>query len=77
MEGLYSARPSPLISGMVTSFEDGKGFGFVADGGGRELFARPSDIANIDPRVLTVGQRVRFEVTQGRSGPQVVAVRKF
>ncbi len=77
MDRCDSATPRPDITGMVTSFQAGKGFGFVADGGGRELFACPDDIANIDPLMLAVGQRVRFAVLQGRCGPQVVAVRRF
>lgn len=77
MEGTELEKQAQVINGMVTSFEVGKGYGFVADGGGRELFVPPNDVQHHGPKLFTVGQRVRFEVFQAQAGPQVVALRKF
>ena len=41
MEGTELEKPAQIVNGMVTSFEVGKGYGFVAEGGGRELFVPP------------------------------------
>lgn len=77
MAGTNEAAVGRVINGMVTSFEMGKGYGFVAEGGGLELFARAEDVYCHAPNLLSLGQRVRFEVFQGLIGPQVVAVRKY
>lgn len=77
MADTSGAGLAAVITGVVTSFEEDRGYGFVAEGGGRELYARPADVVCHLPRPLAVGQRVRFEVHQGPAGPQVVAVRRF
>lgn len=77
MNGTGLVERVEVINGTVTSFEVGRGYGFVAEGGGLELFAQSGDIYGHVSGLFSLGQRVRFEVFQGRSGPQVVAVRKF
>lgn len=76
MDSARAVDPAVVVNGTVTSFEIGKGYGFVADGGGMELFAPSGDIYGHGLGHSLLGQRVRFEVFQGRLGPLVVAVRR-
>jgi CspA family cold shock protein len=62
--------------GTVKWFNATKGFGFITpDGGGEDLFVHHSEIQMQGYRDLAEGQRVEFEVTQGKKGPQASAVR--
>ena len=62
--------------GTVKWFNATKGFGFITpDGGGEDLFVHQSEIQMQGYRELTEGQRVEFEVTQGKKGMQASAVR--
>lgn len=65
------------ITGTVKWFDDGKGFGFITpDGGGKDLFAHFSEIqGGSGYKSLAESQRVQFEVTQGKKGPQASNIR--
>ena len=66
---------SKLPTGTVKWFSDQKGFGFVLpDDGGTDLFVHSSNIDSSD-RSLQEGQRVEFEVGEGRKGPEATSVR--
>ncbi|MET7640832.1 cold-shock protein [Streptomyces sp. NPDC005438] len=59
-----------MATGTVKWFNSKKGFGFIEqDGGGVDVFAHYAHIAARDPRDLTEGQKVSFEITQGAKGP--------
>ena len=58
------------ITGTVKWFDDAKGFGFIEREGGPDVFVHFRAIAGTGRRTLTEGQRVTFEVTQGKKGPQ-------
>jgi CspA family cold shock protein len=64
-------------TGTVKWFDAGKGFGFITpDGGGKDLFAHFNDIQNEGGfKSLAENQRVSFEVTQGKKGPQASNIR--
>jgi CspA family cold shock protein len=63
-------------TGTVKWFDEGKGFGFITpDGGGKDLFAHFSEIQGTGFKTLAENQRVQFEVTQGKKGPQASAIR--
>ena len=65
-----------MAAGIVKWFNAEKGYGFITpDGGGSDLFVHYSEIQGSGFRELAEGQRVEFEVTQGRKGPQASAVR--
>jgi CspA family cold shock protein len=65
-----------MASGTVKWFNSEKGYGFITpDGGGKDLFVHYSEIQGAGYRELAEGQRVEFEETQGRKGPQASAVR--
>ncbi len=63
-------------TGTVKWFNEGKGFGFIAqDNGGKDLFAHFSEIQGTGFKTLAEGQRVEFEVKQGEKGPQATSIR--
>ncbi|RZL09128.1 MAG: cold-shock protein [Rubrivivax sp.] len=63
-------------TGTVKWFNEGKGFGFLAqDNGGADLFAHFSEITGSGFKTLIENQRVEFEVKQGQKGPQAANIR--
>lgn len=68
---------SNKVKGTVKWFNESKGFGFIEQQSGPDVFAHFSAIASTGFRTLTEGQQVEFTVTQGQKGPQaenIVAV---
>ncbi|WOX04401.1 cold-shock protein [Microbulbifer pacificus] len=61
---------SNTVKGTVKWFDEAKGFGFIAQQSGPDVFAHFSAIASTGFRTLTEGQAVEFTVTQGKKGPQ-------
>ncbi|MDX3072642.1 cold-shock protein [Streptomyces sp. NPDC058691] len=59
-----------MASGVVKWFNAEKGFGFIAQDGGPDVFAHYSNIVGNGYRELQEGEQVTFEVTQGQKGPQ-------
>jgi CspA family cold shock protein len=59
-----------MAQGTVKWFNSEKGYGFIAQDGGQDVFVHFSAIQADGYRSLTEGQRVEFEVTQGQKGPQ-------
>lgn len=65
------------VTGQVKFFNESKGFGFISQSNGPDVFVHYSAIQNSGFRTLSEGQQVQFTVTQGQKGPQaenVVAV---
>lgn len=58
------------ITGTVKWFNEAKGFGFIAQEGGPDVFAHFSAIQGDGFKTLAEGQKVEFTVTQGQKGPQ-------
>jgi len=61
---------SDSIEGTVKWFNDEKGFGFIEQEGGKDVFVHFSAINGTGRRSLREGQKVTMEVTQGQKGPQ-------
>lgn len=63
-------------TGTVKWFDEPKGFGFIKrDNGGSDLFTHFSEVTGGGFKTLAENQRVEFEVTQGRKGPQASSIR--
>ena len=61
---------SESTSGTVKWFNESKGFGFIEQESGPDLFAHYSAISGSGFKTLAEGQRVQFTVAQGQKGPQ-------
>jgi CspA family cold shock protein len=66
-----------MIQGTVKWFNDTKGFGFISQDGGDDVFVHHSAIIAEGFRSLSEGDRVEFEVTKGPKGLQAANVRKI
>ncbi len=65
------------VTGTVKWFNEAKGFGFIEQESGPDVFAHFSAISGSGFKTLAEGQKVTFTVTQGQKGPQaenIVAV---
>tara|TARA_Y100001934_G_scaffold121893_1_gene148963 strand:- start:210 stop:419 length:210 start_codon:yes stop_codon:yes gene_type:complete len=61
---------SDTVSGTVKWFNESKGYGFISQDSGPDVFAHFSAIQASGFRTLQEGQRVEFTVTEGEKGPQ-------
>ncbi len=59
-----------IVQGKVKWFNDDKGFGFIEQDGGKDVFVHFSVIQGSGRKTLKEGQRVTMEVTSGAKGPQ-------
>lgn len=64
-----------MSTGTVKWFNSTKGFGFIVpDDGGDDLFVHHSEIKVGGYASLEEGQKVEFEIGQGKKGPCAVNV---
>ena len=61
---------SNTVTGTVKWFNESKGFGFIEQENGKDVFAHYSQIASSGFKTLAEGQRVSFTVTPGQKGDQ-------
>ncbi|AXA36804.1 MAG: cold shock domain-containing protein [Candidatus Hydrogenedentota bacterium] len=66
-----------MPNGTVKWFNDAKGYGFITQANGPDLFVHHTSIVGSGFRSLSEGDQVTFEVTQGPKGPQATNVRKL
>ena len=66
-----------MSQGTVKWFNDAKGFGFITQDGGEDVFVHHTAITAEGFRSLAEGDRVEFEVTKGPKGLQASNVRKI
>ena len=61
---------SNTVTGTVKWFNETKGFGFIEQESGPDVFAHFSAIAGDGFKTLNEGQSVEFTLSQGEKGPQ-------
>ncbi|ANO34828.1 cold-shock protein [Vibrio breoganii] len=66
---------SNTVTGTVKWFNETKGFGFIQQENGPDVFAHFSAIQGDGFRTLAEGQKVEFVVTTGQKGPQAEQIR--
>ena len=64
-----------MAKGTVKWFNDAKGFGFIAQDGGKDVFVHHTAIIAEGFRSLSEGDNVEFEVVEGPKGLQASNVR--
>lgn len=63
-----------MPSGKVKWYDAGKGFGFISQDGGADVYVHKAAVPE-GVETLKPGQRVEFGVADGRRGPQALSVR--
>jgi cold shock protein len=66
-----------MTQGTVKWFNPEKGYGFISRDDGDDVFVHHTGIVGEGFRSLEQGQRVEFEVTQGKKGLQATNVTKL
>ena len=61
---------SDTVTGKVKFFNETKGFGFIEQENGPDVFVHFSAITGDGFKTLAEGQSVEFTITQGQKGPQ-------
>ncbi|EOT51449.1 MULTISPECIES: cold-shock protein [Enterococcus] len=65
-----------MNNGTVKWFNSEKGFGFITDADGNDVFVHFSAIQTDGFKTLEEGQEVTFDVEEGQRGPQATNVVK-
>ena len=66
-----------MTEGTVKWFNDNKGFGFIEQSGGNDVFVHHTSIDGEGFKSLQEGDSVQFEVVEGPKGQQAANVRKL
>jgi len=63
-----------MAQGKVKWFNDQKGYGFIEQEGGPDVFVHHSGINGAGFKSLSEGDEVTFDIEQGQKGPSAVNV---
>ena len=64
-----------MATGTVKFFNNDKGYGFITQENGPDVFVHFSNIEGEGYKTLEEGQRVEFEIAPGRKGDEATGVR--
>ena len=65
-----------MLKGTVKWFNESKGFGFIEQDEGKDVFVHYSAIAGSGFKTLNEGDKVQFEIVDGPKGPAAANVTK-
>lgn len=65
------------VEGTIKWFNEKKGFGFIQQDNGPDVFVHYSSIMSEGFKTLAEGQRVKFDIEEGNKGPKAVNVTKI
>jgi CspA family cold shock protein len=65
------------VRGKVKWFNNSKGYGFIGQDGGADVFVHYSAIVAEGYKTLQEGDSVEFEIAEGQKGPQAANVTKI
>jgi cold shock protein len=66
-----------MPTGRVKWFDNKKGYGFIAQEGGKDVFVHRTEVQGEGFKSLNEGETVQFEVVQADRGPKAVQVLKL
>ena len=66
-----------MATGIVKWFSDKKGYGFIENDDGGDVFVHFSEVQKDGFKSLTEGDRVSFEVEKGERGPKATGVQEL
>jgi cold shock protein len=72
---LQQQESKAMATGTVKFFNNDKGYGFITQEGGADVFVHFSNIEGEGYKSLEEGQKVEFEVAPGRKGDEATGVR--
>ncbi len=65
------------FEGKVKWFNESKGYGFIQQDNGQDVFVHYSSISGDGFKTLAEGQRVKFDIVEGDRGPKAANVMKI
>jgi cold shock protein len=64
-----------MIIGKINNFNPDHDFGFLKSNDKEKVFFHGSAVENKKPAELEIGQQVKYQIAQGKQGPQAVKIR--
>ena len=64
-----------MHTGTIKKLVRERGFGFISDTDGREVFFHQSGLVDVTFETLSEGQTVEFEVEKSPKGPRAISIR--